>query len=49
MFDEFGRLVKAFESHPQAGIDIRDLQSGLYTVRVYAQYGVYTEKIVVAR
>lgn len=49
MFDEYGRLVKAFESHPQAGIDIRDLQSGLYTVRVYGQYGVYTEKMVVAR
>lgn len=49
MFDEYGRLVKAIESHPQAGIDIRDLQSGLYTVRVYGQYGVYTEKMVVAR
>jgi hypothetical protein len=47
MYDEYGRLVKAFEGNPVAGVDIRDLQSGLYSVRVYGQYGVYTEKIVV--
>lgn len=49
MYDEFGRLVKVFEGNPKAGIDIRDLQSGFYTVRVYGQYGVYTEKVVITR
>jgi hypothetical protein len=49
MFDEYGKLVKAFQGKPQAGIDVRDLQSGIYTLRVYGQYGVYTEKAVVAR
>lgn len=47
MYDEYGRLVKAFEGNPVAGVDIRDLQSGLYSVRVYGQYGIYTEKIVI--
>jgi len=46
MYDEFGRLVKVFEGHPVAGIDVRDLQSGMYSIRVYGQYGVYTEKVV---
>lgn len=49
LFDEYGKLVKVFEGNPTAGIDIRDIQSGLYTVRVYGQYGVYTEKAVVTR
>ncbi|MDP2187898.1 MAG: T9SS type A sorting domain-containing protein [Sphingobacteriaceae bacterium] len=47
IFDEFGRLVKVVDGSPAAGIDVRDLQSGLYSVRVYGQYGVYTEKLVV--
>ncbi len=47
MFDEYGRLVKVVEGNSPAGIDIRDLQSGLYSLRVYGQFGVYTEKVVV--
>jgi hypothetical protein len=46
-FDAFGKLVKA-QVGPVAEVDLQDLSSGVYSLRVYGQYGIYNQKLVVA-
>lgn len=46
-YDAFGKLVKFMEGYSATGIELRDLQSGLYNIQVTSQYGVYTEKALI--
>lgn len=46
-FDAFGNLVKV-QTGPVAEVDLQDLSSGVYSLRVYGQYGIYNQKLVVA-
>lgn len=49
LFDEKGRRVFEHIGDPKAGIDLRGFESGVYSLRVYGQYGVYTSRVVVVK
>ncbi|MFN3528984.1 MAG: T9SS type A sorting domain-containing protein [Bacteroidia bacterium] len=49
LFDEMGRRVFEHAGSLKAGIDLRGFESGVYSLRVYGQYGVYTSRVVVVK